>query len=107
MVVSFARDLKCALRMVRKKRAFAKVTILTLALGIGAATAIFSAVYAVLLRSLPYRDGNRLVLLFQTSPEDLREPLLLQDLKTLKSESQSFSISYKTRGPCMSTLGGA
>jgi predicted permease len=55
------RDLAYALRQLRRSPAFSAVVILTAALGIGANTAIFSVVEAVLLRALPYRDAARLV----------------------------------------------
>jgi predicted permease len=57
-------DLRFGLRMLRKNLGFAAVAVLTLALGIGANTAIFNVVHATLLQPLPIREGNRLVVIW-------------------------------------------
>jgi putative ABC transport system permease protein len=62
------QDIRFAVRSLIKDRAFTTASILTLALGIGATTAIFSAVYAVLLQPLPYRDPQHLVAVLKKNP---------------------------------------
>src|SRR5687767_4423130 len=59
------RDVRYAVRVLLKKRAFTAIAVLSLALGIGANTAIFSVISAVLLRTLPFDDPERLVVVWE------------------------------------------
>ena len=63
------RNLKFALRLLRKSPGFALVAVLIMALGIGANTAIFSVVHAVLLEPLPFHDADRLVQIWHVPPQ--------------------------------------
>jgi len=80
-VSELGQDLRYGLRMLVKKPALTIVAVLTLALGVGANTAIFSIVDAVLLRPLPYRDPDRLVRIFFNEPG-----VALRDVRFSKPE---------------------
>jgi predicted permease len=98
---SLLQDLRYGARMLRRSPGFTAVATLSLALGIGANTAIFSVMYAVVLRPLPYRDPNQLVLIFSKGREGPKESISLDDFAILKSQSQSFeamSIFYRNTG---------
>jgi putative ABC transport system permease protein len=65
---AFIRDVRYALTTMRRNRGFAAAGLLTLALGIGATTAVFSVVYGVLLRPLPYPSADRRVRVWEEYP---------------------------------------
>jgi predicted permease len=82
------RDVRYSLRVLVKEPAFALLAILTLALGIGAATAIFTVVDSVLLRPLPYKDSDRLVVALR-GPE-ASSPVSPADYLDFREQSRSF-----------------
>ncbi len=90
------RDLKFALRSFRKDPGFVVLSVLVLALGIGANTAIFSVIDAVLLRALPFRGADRMVMIWEKNPQlnDFiaeRFPVALHNFLSWKQLSHSFS----------------
>lgn len=70
---TLAQDIRYGVRILAKHKAFTSVAVVTLALGIGANTAIFSVVNELLLRPLPYRDAERIAMLWEVTPEGRRQ----------------------------------
>src|SRR5512135_1647183 len=99
------QDLRYALRRLRNSPGFATVAVVTLALGIGANTAIFSVVNAVLLRPLPYRDPSRLVLLQERAPSFPRLSVSYQNFVDWRDQSRSFAGVAGIRNAAMTLTG--
>src|SRR4051812_20517984 len=91
-----------AIRLLRKSPAFTLVAVLTLALGIGANTAVFSVLDSVLLRPLPYVDPDRLVLVSETTTAAPTEEygVAAQEYLDYRDQNRSFSsvAAFETNG---------
>jgi putative ABC transport system permease protein len=106
-MAEFSQDLKFAFRQMRKHRAFSIVAILTLALGIGANTAMFSVIYGVLLQPLPYREPSRLVLISEKADKFPILSASYQNYKDWRDQSHSFESFGAVRNLTMTLIGGA
>src|SRR5262249_3862946 len=95
MIADLWQDLRFGARMLRKNLGFTAMAALTLALGIGACTAIFSLINAALLHTLPFPDGERLVVIWADNPARglgaLSSPLANADLARLRRPNASFA----------------
>ena len=108
LVEDFLRDVRYGVRLLFRTKAFAVVAILTLGLGIGAATAVFSVVRGVLLRPLPYPDPDRVVRLHQVDGNGRRTNTVSEpNFEDWKSGTRSFSaMAEMSAGPSPVTIGG-
>ena len=104
-----AHDLRYGVRSLRRAPGFAAVAILTLALGIGATTAIYSVVNGVILRPLPYPDADRIAMVWmdnkrQGMSEDIHSPANLADYRTQNTVFERIAayspVGYNLTGGC-------
>jgi putative ABC transport system permease protein len=89
------QDLRYALRQLRKNPGFTAVAVLTLALGTGVTTAIFSVVYGVLLRPLPYPDPNRIMAVSEVNSEGRPSRLADPNFDDFRDQNRSFEVIAK------------
>src|SRR5439155_23650253 len=99
------RDLRYAVRALMTRPAFSVIAILTLALGIGANTAIFTVVDAVLLRPLPFRDPDQLMLLIERTSQFPTLTTSWQNYVDWRDQSRSFEQVAAVRSLTMTLTG--
>src|SRR5260370_16064114 len=92
------QDIRYGLRMLGKNPGFTAVVVLTLALGIGANTALFSIVNGVLLKPLPFEQPDRLVSLYTRTPEFSRASISYPNFLDWRRDNHSFSAMAAFRG---------
>src|SRR6185295_3201689 len=92
MIADIWQDLRYGFRTIIRQPGFAAVAIITLALGIGANSAIFSVVNSVLLKPLPYQDPDRLVMLWEsiTTKSNIQNPVAPGNYVTWRDQTRSF-----------------
>jgi putative ABC transport system permease protein len=100
------QDLRYVTRILLKQPGFAAIAVLTLALGIGANTAIFSVVDAVLLRPLPYHDSDRLIDIFSSSPSGGRDEISVAEWQDLRAQMRSVTDLAAVQSQSVNLTGG-
>src|SRR5688572_10343700 len=99
-------DLRYALRQLLKSPGFTLVALLTLALGIGANTAVFSVVDAVLLRALPYHNSSRLIDIFSTASTGDRDGISMAEFHDLRNQMRSVEEPTAFQSQSVNLTGG-
>jgi putative ABC transport system permease protein len=106
MIQNLWRDIRFGLRMLTKKPGFTLLAVLTLALGIGANTAIFSVVYAALLEPLPYHKPDQLVMVWATTPKGHNNSVSAGDFLEWKHQATVFQDMVAWSGGTFSLSAG-
>ena len=102
---SLIQDLRYSFRMLLKNPGFTIVAVLTLALGVGANTALFSVVNGVLLNPLPYPQPDQLITLHQSKPNFETGAIPYPNFRDWQKENQTFSAMAISRGSGFSLIG--
>lgn len=100
------QDIRVGLRTLRKNAGFTAVAVLTLALGIGATTAIFSVVNGILLRPLPYPEPGRLVVVHERQPNGSDNRIAAPNFVDWRQQSRSFTGLAVYQDGIVTVLGG-
>ena len=109
MLETLWQDCRYGVRVLRRNPGFTTVAVLTLALGIGANTAIFTMVNAVLLRQLPFRNPDRLVWIWSVRPESDSRSFTLPEFIDYRDQNQTFDqlAAFGTWNANLTDAGGA
>jgi putative ABC transport system permease protein len=107
MLETLLQDLRFGARTLWKNPGFTLVAVLTLALGIGATTAIFSVVYGVLLRPLPYADSNRIMAVFEVNSSGTWSRLADPNFDDFRDQNRSFQAIAKYNDGTASVSGSS
>jgi putative ABC transport system permease protein len=100
-------EFRYSLRVLIKSPGFLVISVLTLGLGIGASTSIFSVVYAVLLRELPYPDSQRIVSVWEEAPNGHRMNVADPNFNDFRSQNHTLSVLAKYNYGSLSVVGGS
>ena len=101
------KDVIYAIRIFRRAPGFTAATVITLTLGIGASTAMFSVVHGVLLSPLPFDDPEELVTVWRATPDRGNRQIMSQpDLRSIQQEARSFEALAGINGGMNFTLTG-
>jgi predicted permease len=108
LVESLLQDVRYGARILLRNPGFTAVAVLTLGLGIGANTAIFSVIYGVLMKPLPYRDGNQLVIVQQQAPLAgvNNVPFSVKEIQDYREQNQTLNDVVEHHTMSFTLLGG-
>ena len=108
LIDSLLQDIRYGARILVRNPGFTVVAVLTLGLGIGANTAIFSVIYGVLMRPLPYKDGNQLVIVQQQAPlaHILNVPFSVKEVQDYRDQNQTLDSVVEHHSMSFTLLGG-